>query len=127
MIVLDTHVLVWWTNAHHQVSSGAQEAIESADVIAVSAITGWEAAVLARRRRIQIDRDALAWLHDLATAKNVRILPITLDIAVRAAEFHELLRDPIDCLIVATALINNAPLLTKDDRIRRSGLVETIW
>jgi len=127
VIVLDTHVLVWWTNAHHQVSSGAQEAIESADVIAVSAITGWEAAVLARRRRIQIDRDALAWLHDLATAKNVRILPITLDIAVRAAEFHELLRDPIDCLIVATALINNAPLLTKDDRIRRSGLVETIW
>jgi predicted nucleic acid-binding protein len=55
------------------------------------------------------------------------VLPVTLDIAVRAAEFQETLRDPIDCLIAATALINDAPLVTKDDRIRRSGVVATIW
>lgn len=54
-------------------------------------------------------------------------LPVTAEIALRAAEFHEVLRDPIDCLIAATALIHEIPLVTKDDRIRRSGVVETIW
>jgi predicted nucleic acid-binding protein len=46
---------------------------------------------------------------------------------MRAAELHDALRDPIDCLIAATALANDAPLVTKDDRIRKSGVVETIW
>lgn len=55
------------------------------------------------------------------------VLPVTLDVAVRAVELHEILRDPVDCLIAATALAHNAPLITKDDRIRTSGVVETIW
>jgi PIN domain nuclease of toxin-antitoxin system len=55
------------------------------------------------------------------------ILPITIETAVRAAELHDMLRDPIDCLIAVTALAHNAPLVTKDDRIRQSGVVETIW
>jgi PIN domain nuclease of toxin-antitoxin system len=54
-------------------------------------------------------------------------VPVTLDIAVRAAELHDILRDPIDCLIAATALIYDAPLVTKDDRIRKSGVVATMW
>ncbi|MGH7490574.1 MAG: PIN domain-containing protein [bacterium] len=38
-----------------------------------------------------------------------------------------MLRDPIDCLIAATALAHHVPLITKDDRIRQSGVVPTIW
>ncbi len=127
VIVIDTHVLVWWTNAPHQLSSATHEALETADIIAVSAITGWEVAVLARRGRIDIDRDALTWLRDLSAAQNLRILPVTIEIGVRAAELHEALRDPIDCLIAATALTHGVPLVTKDDRIRQTGVVETIW
>ncbi|MDP9361771.1 MAG: PIN domain-containing protein [Acidobacteriota bacterium] len=37
------------------------------------------------------------------------------------------LRDPIDCIIAATALTHGVPLVTKDDRIRQTGVVETIW
>ena len=57
----------------------------------------------------------------------LRVFPITIEIGVRAAELHDLLRDPIDCLIAATALVHDAPLVTKDDRIRKSGVVDTIW
>jgi PIN domain nuclease of toxin-antitoxin system len=35
--------------------------------------------------------------------------------------------DPADRLIVATALIEGATLVTRDGRIRRSALVETVW
>jgi len=60
-------------------------------------------------------------VHSLAA------VPVTLDVAIRASELHDILRDPIDCLIAATALTHDAPLVTKDDRIRRSGVVATIW
>jgi len=83
--------------------------------------------MLHRRGRIAIDRDTLAWFHDLSTSRGLLVLPITVDIAVRAAELQEILRDPIDCLIAATALTHDAALVTKDDRIRRSNIVATIW
>jgi PIN domain nuclease of toxin-antitoxin system len=82
VIVVDTHVLVWWTNAYDKLSLVAREALEKTEVVAVSAITGWEVGILASRRRIEIEGDALWWMRNLAAAQNLRILPITLDIGV---------------------------------------------
>jgi PIN domain nuclease of toxin-antitoxin system len=127
VIVLDTHVLVWWANSPHLLSVAADEAVTNADTAAVSAVTAWEIAVLHQRRRIEINRDALLWIRDLETTRNLIVLPITTEIGVRAAELHDVLRDPIDCLIAATALMHGVPLVTKDERIQRSGVVTTIW
>ena len=127
MIVVDTHVLLWWTNSPHLLSAAADDALATADVIAVSAITAWEIAVLRNRRRIEIERDVLLWLRELAAGRGLRVFPVTIEIAVRAAALHESLRDPIDCLIAATAIAEGVPLVTKDERIQRSGVVATIW
>ena len=48
-------------------------------------------------------------------------------IAVRAASLPDPIRDPADRLIIATAIERGVPLVTKDDRIHRAGVVETIW
>ena len=127
MIVVDTHTLLWWANADPLLSSAAEDAIANAEFVAASAITAWETAILRSRRRIEIDRDVLPWLSDLAATRGLLILPITIEISVLAAELHGILRDPVDCLIAATALTHNVPLVTKDDRIRKSGVVATIW
>jgi PIN domain nuclease of toxin-antitoxin system len=108
-------------------SSAAEDAIANADFVAVSAITAWETAILRNRRRIEIDRDVLPWLNDLTATRGLLILPITIEIGFLAAELHDILRDPVDCLIAATAITHNVPLVTKDDRVRKSGVVETIW
>jgi PIN domain nuclease of toxin-antitoxin system len=127
VIVVDTHAWIWWTADRHKLSAAALNALESADEMGIASITLWEIAMLVEKNRLTPDRDVLGWLQDAISKTNVVLLPITLDIAVRAAELHEVLRDPIDCLITATALANNALLVTKDDRIRKSGVVETIW
>jgi PIN domain nuclease of toxin-antitoxin system len=127
VIVIDTHVLLWWANSPRLLSTAADDALLTADVVAVSAITVWEIAVLHRRRRILINRDALLWIRDLESTRNLVVLPITTEIGVRAAELHETLRDPIDSLIASTALTHGLPLVTKDERIQRSGVVATIW
>jgi PIN domain nuclease of toxin-antitoxin system len=126
VIVIDTHVMVWWTmDTPLQLSTAARRSLINADVVAFSAVSLWEVGVLARRGRI--DLKVHDWLPKVTGVYSLVVLPVTLDVAVRAAEFHEVLRDPIDCLIAATALAHNAPLITKDDRIRTSGVVETIW
>lgn len=127
MIVIDTHVLLWWANSPHLLSKAADEAVTNADVVAVSAMTAWEIAVLHRRHRIEMPAAPLPWIRDLEERRNLRILPVVIEIATLAASVHEILRDPMDSLIVATALTYGIPLVTKDERIQRSGVVATIW
>ncbi len=119
--------MVWWILEPARLSTSAARAIDSTDIIGFAAISCWEVGMLSRRNRISLGREPRAWLHRIVDARNVSILPITIEVGVRAAELHETLRDPIDCLIAATALTHNAALITKDDRIRTSGVVETIW
>ena len=128
MIVIDTHVMVWWTSSiPSQLSMAARRSIVDSDAVAFSAVSVWEIGILARRGRIDLHLDIDDWLREVTEVHSLEVLPVTLDIAVRASELHEILRDPIDSIITATALTHNVPLVTKDDRIRESGLVETIW
>ena len=127
MIVLDTHILLWWATSPHLLSTTAEDAVMTAENLAVSAITAWEIAALHRRHRIEIARDPLPWMRDLEKTRGLLILPVTIEIGIKAADLHETLRDPMDCLIAATALTHGVPLITKDERIQRSGVVTTIW
>jgi len=57
-----------------------------------------------------------------------RVVAVTDRIALESnAIGKDRLPDPWDRLIVATARIRRVPLVTRDTRIRRSGLVETLW
>jgi PIN domain nuclease of toxin-antitoxin system len=47
----------------------------------------------------------------------VREVELTAEIAVRASDLENLPRDPIDRFIVATALVQQAVLLTADELI----------
>jgi PIN domain nuclease of toxin-antitoxin system len=47
----------------------------------------------------------------------VREVPLSADIAIRASDLLNLSGDPLDRIIVATALVEQAVLLTADRRI----------
>jgi PIN domain nuclease of toxin-antitoxin system len=50
-------------------------------------------------------------------------LPLTVEVAVTAARLPNPVSDPIDRIIVATALLQGAPLVTKDHKIIDAGIV----
>jgi PIN domain nuclease of toxin-antitoxin system len=94
----------------------------------VAAISLWEVAMLAEKHRISLDAETLQWLREATVAADVAIFDLTVEIAARAVALpSQVGRDPVDRLIVATAIEYGAPLVTKDERIRRAKLVETIW
>jgi PIN domain nuclease of toxin-antitoxin system len=129
VILLDSHVLVWAVADSKRLSKGAASVIRRArrgDGLAVSAVTVWEIAWLLARQRVQgygtIEASVRRFLE------GVTVRPITAEIAALAAQFpDDYPRDPADRLIGATARAEGLTIITRDERIRRSPLLKTLW
>lgn len=129
MIVLDTHVWVWWAGDVKLLSRRARALIEEADSIGVCAISCWEVALLVGTRRLELDRDVRSWIRGALALDRVEVLPLTTDVAVEAALLgpRAFAGDPPDRMIYATARSLASPLITKDRRIRRFDPALTVW
>jgi PIN domain nuclease of toxin-antitoxin system len=84
----------------------------------IAAISLWEIALLASRGRIVLGKSIALWLEEAMADPGPAIDPLSPQIAIESHAlpngFH---RDPADQLIVATARITNATLMTRDRRI----------
>ena len=128
VIVLDTHAWIWWVSEPVRLGKTAKREIHRAKRIGIPAICCLEVATLAARNRIALDRPTLQWLHDALALPLIDLLPITPAVAVKAVELPALFPgDPADRLVAATAILESALLITKDERMRESGLVRTAW
>lgn len=129
MILLDTHVLFWAVDDSKTLSRTAASAIRRArrhGGIAISAISVWELALLLARGRIQGRGSIEASINLLI--EHITVRPITPEIAALATQFPEdYPRDPADRIIGATARAEGLTLVTRDERIRRSPLLKTVW
>ncbi len=129
MIVLDTHVLLWAIADSKKLSRAADAAIRRSrqvDGLAISAISLWELAFLVARGRIRSYGTVESSVNRLI--EGVTIKPITPEIATLAAQFpDDYPHDPADRLIGATARAEGLALVTRDEGIRKSPLLKTIW
>ena len=120
MIVLDTHVWVWWTDGGTQLPADYLALIQAevGNGLGVCAISCWEVAKLVERGRLQLAVPVDQWLTQ-ALQPPVQLLPLSAEVAVESTRlpgtFH---RDPADQLIVATARVYDCPLVTLDRLIR---------
>ena len=116
-LVLDTHVVHWWSAEPDRLSRAAQKAVRAADELAVADITWFELAWLAHNGRITLRIPIASWLQRLA--RHVRTMGVTPAIASSAVSLPVTFPgDPADRLIYATATENGWRLVTKDGRLR---------
>jgi len=125
MIVLDTHIWLWWINNDYQhLGSARQEQIAGADVVCVSAISCFEVAWLERHQRINLPCQATEWFEKALSHSGILLLPITPAIAARAVVLHEHHSDPQDRIIIASAIEHNAKLMSDDSKFSRYAELE---
>ncbi len=116
MLILDTHALYWWVNrAPDRLGQSQIDAIETAETLAVSAMTCWEMAWLVAHGRIVLQLPVSDWL-DQVEENGVAIIPVSRSIAERAVLLPEHHKDPVDRIIIATAIEHQAQLLSVDGR-----------
>lgn len=127
-VLLDTHVVHWWSAEPKRVSTSARKALEEADEHVVAAISWYELAWLAKHERIVVNIPIRSWLQGLAA--QLRTIGITPPIADAAASLPASFPgDPADRLIYATAIEHGLGLVTKDRAIRDHDRPRslTIW
>jgi len=127
VIVLDTHTWIWWVSEPARLGRRGRSAIEVADRIGVPAVCQFEVAAAISRGRITLDRAPLEWIEQALALPRVELLPLTPAIAVKATQLGPFHGDPADRLIVATAVLAGAALVTKDRNIRAYGAVSSVW
>lgn len=131
MIVLDTHVWIWWVSNPKELSSPARGAIQRAVRARrayLSSISVWEVALLATRGRLQLTIDVRDWLARCEALPDFQFVPVDNLIASRSVFLAPPLHsDPADRIIIATAQTMGAALVSKDEKIRNYPHVETIW
>ncbi len=129
MIILDTHVWLWWMADPERLSEPAREAITQTSNIGVCTLSAWELAMLVTRGRISLDRDIGLWVRHALATHRVEPLAPSADIAVAAGllDPNSFPGDPIDRLIYATARSLDARLVTRDRAIRAFDSATTIW
>ena len=115
-LLLDTHVLHWWSSEPDRLSPRAALAVTEADELAVASISWFELAWLARHERIVVTVPILSWLEDLA--RQVRTIGISPAVASTAVSLPvSFPGDAADRLIYATAIEHGWSLVTKDERL----------
>lgn len=131
MIVLDTHAWVWLISDPERLSKVARNAIEK-DIenraIHVSSISAWEIALLTKRGRLKLSMDVADWISASESLPVLKFIPVDNRIALRSTMLPgKLHHDPADRIIVATALLLGATLITRDDKLLRYRHVDTLW
>ena len=120
MIVLDTHIWVWWVQGDARLSAEAVSALDArgSEGIGVSAISFWEVAMLHGRGRVEFACPLDAWLIQASGYPGVQEVGLSREVLVESCRLPgELHRDPADRMIIATARELNCSLITADERI----------
>lgn len=115
MILLDTHIWVRWLEPESDpLPARLVQIIDRSDSVGVSAVSCWEVAYLARRNRLALPLPVGEWLKSALDESGVISVPLTANMALRAAGLEDIHRDPADRFIIACALELGASLVSLD-------------
>jgi PIN domain nuclease of toxin-antitoxin system len=130
VIVLDTHIWVWWVNGSPQLSASKKQILTSlqADGLGVSAISCWEIAKLVEKGRLTLTVPVGQWIDQALAYPGICLLPLDPKISVASTQlpspFHN---DPADQIITATARELDFAVATDDERILAYAHVRLVW
>ncbi len=129
--LLDTHTWIWIHNNPQKLSPTVKQKLSSLspkDELLLSAISPWEFSKLIEKGRLEINCAPEHWLKIALGMPKLKLLALTPQIAYSSTilpkPFHD---DPADQIIVASARLQDAVLLSKDARINDYPFVNSLW
>jgi PIN domain nuclease of toxin-antitoxin system len=128
--LLDTHTWIWWNSRPDGLSSKVLKLIHDGkyDELLLSSISVWEFSKLLEKKRLALSCDGGSWIEQALEIPKLRLVHLSPEISWQSTQlpkpFHD---DPADQIIVATARVENAVILTIDQMIRKYPHVRTEW
>ena len=122
VLLLDTHVFLWWRTNDPQLNADAREAIATAPIVFVSAASAWEAAIKMAMGRLTLPEPFSRGVDH----SGFRRLAVTFEHAEVAAALPRHHGDPFDRMLVAQAQLEECTLVAHD-RVLAPYNVPTLW
>ncbi len=123
-ILLDTHLYIWWLKDDKQLSRKARTAIINADIVYVSSVSMWEAAIKIHLGKLDADIQELVESID---TEGFSELPLSTKQVISLAQLPILHRDPFDRMLIAQAISEPLRFLTSDKILKAyNDLVEIV-
>jgi PIN domain nuclease of toxin-antitoxin system len=124
LLLLDTHCWLWaQLGLIQKLSRAALEAIRSAESdgnLRVSVISIWELAMLEQRGRVALPMNVRTWVDQALSKPGIAVAQLTPEIMIESVHLPgEMHGDPADRMLVATARVQGATLLSKDEQLIR--------
>lgn len=114
-LLLDTHVVLWWRVDSPRLKRSVRQRIASAEVVWVSAASGWEVAIKRALGTLHLDDPFEAMVQ----ASEFDELPVTLAHAERLTDLPLHHADPFDRMLIAQAQTERATVVTHDPQFGR--------
>lgn len=128
MFLLDTCTLLWLASDQSQLSSTALNTIAAgAGKLYVSSISAFEVGVKHRKGHLTLPLPPEKWFPSALCLHGLKRVLLTPRILLRATSLPAIHNDPMDRIIIATALTKRLIIATPDEHIRQYGVVQTVW
>ena len=115
-LLLDTHVVLWWTHDSRRLSDTARELVsDSRHDVLLSAVVAWEIAIKRALGKLKV-RPAL--VAELLTDGGAAELAVSVAHATELERLPMHHRDPFDRMLVAQARVEGALLVSSDEALR---------
>lgn len=127
-LLLDTHVALWFAQGSYELSEGECELIESATILAVSAVSFWELRLKWNSRFASGKRKGPAdpvLIRKALFDENCEFIALSDEMAVTALLTPLNHTDPFDELLLVQAQCTGMRLLTRDGRLAEHPLALT--
>tara|TARA_R110002072_G_scaffold47597_3_gene130801 strand:+ start:28673 stop:29068 length:396 start_codon:yes stop_codon:yes gene_type:complete len=131
MILMDTCAIIWDALVPDKLSKDALNAINKADesnTLIISDISIWEISMLIKKKCIEVDTTAANFINLFLQSRSISVQSISPEIAELSANFgSDINNDPADRIIAATSIILNSQLVTSDQNLIGSRVINTVW
>lgn len=115
LLIMDTHIWIWWVKQDSQLPAEIEKRLtEHPGALAISSVSVYEAILQIRRGRVTIDLPLEEWLLAATAEADIAVLNVNVEIAAKAAALPLHHGDPLDRLILASAIHYDALLASVD-------------
>ena len=123
-VLVDTHTLVWALSDSSRLSEVARAAVTSSEVVVSVAIL-WEL-LLKKGKTDCLLADPLPWWNRYVIRSGIPVLSIRNTHVATLDALPEIHKDPFDRILLAQAIVEKTPFVTKDSSLAAYG-VRLIW
>ncbi len=126
-VLIDTHSLLWFCLNDAQLSRAAHDVMtDDGNELFVSPASFWELAIKISQGKYSLPKPLDEFLHTVLDEQNFNVVPISVAhvASVSSLPFHH--KAPFDRMLVAQSLVQDWPIVSKDDSLDAYG-VNRIW